>query len=88
MSLGKTDLFQSDELSNENPSFDLKVNGKKKNTVSMDLKWVTNFHEIKPENALLLEAHEILIYDMEVKFDNANEHGSCKVKFAYGNKAF
>ena len=54
----------------------------------MDLNWVTNFHEIKPENALLLEAHEILIYDMEVKFENKNEHGSCMVKFTYGNKAY
>lgn len=86
--MGKTDLLQSDELENEHPSFDLKLNSKKKNVVSMDLNWVTNFHEIKPENALLLEAHEILIYDMEVKFENKNEHGSCMVKFTYGNKAY
>ena len=35
-----------------------------------------------------METHEIIIYDMEVKFENNNEFGNAKVKFAYGNKGF
>lgn len=54
----------------------------------MDLKWATNLQEAKPENNLLMEAHEILIYDMEVKFDNYNEFSNSKVKISYGNKGF
>ena len=37
---------------------------------------------------MLLDAHELFIYDVEVKFDSYNEFANCKVKFVYGNKAF
>lgn len=54
----------------------------------MKLHWGVNMYEAKPENNLLMQAHEILIYDLEVKFDNYNEYTNAKVKFVYGNKAF
>lgn len=29
-----------------------------------------------------------MLYDIQVKFDNYNDYGNSKVKFAYGNKSF
>lgn len=86
--MGSSEIINSDELRSISPSFPLRVDGSRKNTISMDLKWATNLQEAKPENTLLMEAHEMLIYDMEVKFDNYNEFSNSKVKIAYGNKGF
>lgn len=52
------------------------------------MKWGINFFETRTENSLLLEAHELVIYDIEVKFDSYNEYSNSRVKFVYGNKGF
>lgn len=53
------------------------------------LKWATDIQEAKPENYLLLDSQEVMIYDFELKLDHPNEHGTgTKAKILYGSKVF
>lgn len=36
----------------------------------------------------MVEANELLLYDLELKFDSPNEVAGCKLKIQYGTKAF
>lgn len=62
-------------------------NGNSSADLSLQLRWGINLFQAKAENTLLLEAHEILIYNIEIKFESVVDN-NIKVKFIYGNKSF
>ena len=83
----KTTRFGSDDLKTSHTKITLEGKGNDY-PLSLDLEWGVNLYEAKTENTLLLDAHEVSLYDIEVKFDNYNEYSNAKLKIVYGNKAF
>jgi len=52
------------------------------------MKWAINLHRFQIEQSLLLEANEVLLYDIELKFDNPSDVTGCKLKIMHNNKSF
>jgi hypothetical protein len=51
--------------------------------------WGINLWRNRFENSLLLDSFEILVYDLEVRFEVAKgDMADMRMKIVYGNKAF
>jgi len=56
--------------------------------IKLKIKWAVNLHRYQVDQNFLLQSNELMIYDLELKFDNPGDVVGCKFKATQGSKAF
>lgn len=56
--------------------------------VVMKIRWAVNLHRCQVDQNVLLQSNEMMLYDLELRFDNPADVVGCRFKITHGNKAF